>query len=144
MRPKDFDQFLLEYSSNNDIVFSSTFTTRIKEDDVDVENIEAVVLHDDYNINTTISPATVVWSLDPDMNEQGISSMGLMIKSVTASIEWSFDDGEGNTDEGVIEFNKKSIDSDWQIISEVNFEPDGGVYPTHVEIDFKTNKVTVS
>ena len=78
-----FNSFLNEH----EIFFDSVFTTPKVE--TRVEYLETVVPHEDYLIDVEQNlTSTVVWQLDPDMNNSRIKSMGLMIMRVYTSIEW--------------------------------------------------------
>ena len=99
-----------------------------------------------FFIDEKVSDCTVYWSLDPDMRERGIKSMGLSIDSVSAIISWEKEieqDQEPVT--GEVAFDTQHIAfAGWNIINEVKFQEDGSVGIENVSFDFAKKEVTVS
>ena len=134
-------EIIVENLNESNITFDKIFiTTNV---DTEIENLDKVVPHESYLIDYDRDlKSTITWQLDPDMNNECIKSMGLSINNITASIEWTVDDGE-KSDEGVIEFNESS-NGEWYFESNVEFSKDGSVCPSLIEINFDTKKIIVS
>ena len=125
-----------------EISFESIFETN--NADVSIYSLDKVLLIESYLIDEYVSSSKVIWELQPDMRNDRIKSMGLVIKRVIATINWQNTD-EDNPNEGIIEFDSASKDyKDWEIVNDVEFFSDGGVSIDTVDIDFSSKKITVS
>jgi hypothetical protein len=130
---KDYKNFINESSISSDY----TFVTEV--DDVTIYGLEEYL--NKGEIESGSYTAVVNWMLQPDMKKDRIKSMDLLVTKVTCDIWWGFVEG----DNGVYKSHECiEIDSnDFEIISDVYFEKDGGVCPMSVEIDYRTKKITV-
>lgn len=132
------------------ITFDSNFTTPISGKEIDVYNIRtALNLSPDADAyawsGDPNTKGTVIWKLDPDMRNWGIKSMGISVVRVQASISWEHTISDDNTQEGIIEFDTQLPQfKDWSLESELEFTPDGGLYPNGIDIDFMSKRVKVS
>jgi len=137
----------IEFLNESEIRFDSVFKTEVNGVTIygDDELAKKVGV---YNIDVNSDIAYVTWILQPDMRNNRIKSMDLLVTKVKCNITWSIDYDEqeqyNGPLSGVIEFDTESPEyKDWEIITSVYFEKDGGVCPDIVEIDFKTKKITV-
>jgi hypothetical protein len=135
-----------QYINESDISFDSTFRTQVKDISIyflfemlavqkgwTKEEHYDMFEHDEYM-------ADVTWILEPEMRNDCIKSMNLTIKKVVCNIEWWIEEGKEETieiDTTLPEFNE------WQLVSSVDFQKDGGVCPTAVQFDFRSKKIFV-
>jgi hypothetical protein len=131
----------------DNITFDSVFTT--DNVDLDIYHIEAVVGNPDPNddIETSENKCSVVWEIEPEMRNWGIKWMGVSIKNIVTTIHWyieEYDEKTYNTytkNSGDIEFQ---LTPEWEIVNDLEFQKDGQIYPTSVQIDFARKIVNVS
>jgi hypothetical protein len=132
------------------ISFDSEFET--SKVDTDVYHINQLIKTEEGNeVEVSEIQSTIYWELDPDMRSWGIKSMGVVIRNLTANIYWEINEWseqdlrDYNKSSGEIEFDLSSPQfKDWKIINELEFQHDGQIYPTYVQIDFANKTVTVS
>jgi len=132
------------------ITFDSNFTTPIAGREIDAYNIKtALNLPPEAEVSawgdSPNTKGTVIWKLDPDMRNWGIKSMGISVVRVHATIGWEYDVTDDEQQEGIIEFDTQLPQfKDWSIESELQFTPDGGIYPNGIDIDFMSKRVRVN
>jgi len=123
---KKFNQFITE-NINLDYKFTTIVT------DVSVYGLDETFEKQDvdYDVLETI----VEWRLQPDVKNDRIKTMDLMVTKIQSEI---------NIDNDNIVLNTDSPEyKEWDIISEIDFQRDGGVCPESVEIDFREKKVKI-
>ena len=123
---KKFNQFINE-NINLDYKFKTIVT------DVSVYGLDETFEKQDvdYDVLETI----VEWRLQPDVKNDRIKTMDLMVTKIQSEI---------NIDNDNIVLNTDSPEyKEWEIISEIDFQSDGGVCPESVEIDFREKKIKI-
>jgi len=147
---KNFDKFINEdlkdlnkkYGDTEKAAWSGTliesiFKTQI--DDVWVYGMDEEL--DQKDVEVSPSDTYVYWRLEPDMRKDRIKSMNLSVAKVECNFFWSVGDGE----ETLVKFDSTFPEfKDWNIVSKMEFEKDGGVSPENVDIDYRTKTVEVS
>ena len=125
--------------------FDSQFIT--KNVDTDIYYLSSSLGIDaGEDVDTSNSGSVVTWKLDPDIRSYGIKSMGVMVLSVSVSIEWEVITADNTPSrKGVIEFNTQDPKfKNWAIESDMDFAKDGGCYPINVTLDWQARKISVT
>lgn len=125
---KDYKNFINESSISSDY----TFVTEVSN--VTIYGLEEYLNKGD-DVTVDAYTSIVHWMLQPDMKKDRIKSLDLLVTKVTCDIEWSLFDGKNET----ISVNS----NEFEIISDISFEKDGGVCPEYVEIDYGRKTITV-
>lgn len=134
---KNFKNFLNESGT---LSSSVEFRTEIKGiSNIDVRSLSVYVGKD---VVDNPLDAVVTWRVEPDFRENRIKAMDISIIGVYCNIEWDWDGGEEND---IVYLDTSSPEfKDWTIEHDIEFNTDGGVMPTAVEIDFQEKKIKVS
>ncbi len=145
------------------MVLDLDFTAKVNDVEIDGINYFLNVTKD-IDIEVGKPEAMVHFSLEPEAREYGIKSISVMVRKVTATINWwCYDDDlkpeeiaqlvaaggveiRGGTIEGTIEIDstKKVNENGWEALSEMRFEEDGTLLASLVNIDLEDFTISVS
>ena len=126
---------------NEEVVsFDTVFKTEVS--DVTIYGLEETLSNKPDDVDISPSNSIVTWNLQPDMRQDRIKSMDLVVTRIECQIEWSiYKDGQEN----YIYFDTDSQDfKDWEIDPHIDFETDGAVCPDCMEIDYNYKKITIT
>jgi hypothetical protein len=135
-----------QYINESDISFDSTFRTQVK--DISIYFLFEMLAvqkgwtkEEHYNMfDHNEYTADITWILEPEMRDDCIKSMNLTVNKVICNIEWWIEEGK----EDSIQIDTTSPEfKEWQIITAVDFEKDGGVCPSSISFDFRSKKIMV-
>jgi len=128
------------------VSFDTVFKTEVS--DVTIYGLEETLSNSPDDVDISPSNAIVTWNLQPDMRQDRIKSMDLVVTRIECQIEWSiYKEGLNNArlKDNYIYFDTDSQDfKDWEIDPHIDFETDGGVCPDCVEIDYNYKKITIT
>jgi hypothetical protein len=130
---KNYKKFLNETM----ITLNSIFKTEISSKFITAINLNEYL--NTENLDITPKNAYVSWRLNPDFSPNKIDSMGLIVTRVECEIIW-----ENNIESDIIEIDTHSLKfKEWVINEHIEFEKNGAVMPTAIDINFNEKSINI-
>lgn len=126
----------------NEVAGKDYYRTEVKSGNVECYDFKEIKFAGDQrDLDVMFSNFIVIWDLDMEARSWGIKSIGASIVAVGGSIiVEDFDSGETVHEEKI---DVSNVSSEWKIENKMEVV-NGTLYPTSIEIVYKTKTIIVS